>query len=176
MKEISKLYDIDNIEYALVKGIDSQYIDSLIEVSRLDPEIATNFAHDMKRRFSDVTAATKYLATRQVYLMIDQQKNLAGAIWFRKKHWPIEDKKSPSHTCVIRIYHGHRGRGLAKQFVVQSIKDYVHSRPDGYDGMWLDTEKDNDRAISLYSKIGWIRVKGGEKHTAKTNRVVMKLT
>jgi ribosomal protein S18 acetylase RimI-like enzyme len=138
------------------KGITEKQINQLIEYTNSDSDIS-KYTGDLNR-FSTREQFDNWMnKERTIYTLVDENENLTGIVWVRESLLP-EDKeytKEFDHqefgvTFAIRLYEGARGKGLAEDFIKDSIKDF-----DPQKKVWLDTKADNFRAINLYQKLGY---------------------
>lgn len=143
------------------KGITEKQIDQLIEYTNSDPDIIL-FTSDLKR-FRDRESFNKWREKdRTIYTLADEEGNLLGIFWIGEEDLAEEkipdknfllsfNKEDYGVTFAVRVYGKARGKGLAKEFIERSFKEFSPKRK-----IWLDTKHDNQRAIKLYEKLGFI--------------------
>ena len=101
-----------------------------------------------------------YAKERYPFGLIAADETLAGIIWFGPKEFPglIEGvaptTNKPWHTFAIRLYPPYRGKRLALPFAEVVFAEHAKLFP-GF-AVWLDTQNENEGAIRLYQKLGFV--------------------
>ncbi|MBI2600656.1 GNAT family N-acetyltransferase [Candidatus Daviesbacteria bacterium] len=167
------------------KGISEKQINQLIYYTNNDLDIG-KFTSDLKR-FKNRQMFDKWQKKkRTIFTITDEKSNLLGIFWIGEED--LAGEKIPNQdllfsfkredygiTFAVRIYGQARGKGLAKEFIERSFKEFNAKKK-----IWLDTKVENERAISLYKKLGfktatradkegWIIMIQEESHEAHTN-------
>ena len=159
-------------------GITQNQIKELIRYSRTDERIKTN-TNDLIR-FANKTAFMKWKKIpRKIYTLTNKSGHLLGIIWLRAQALPPDkdyyisfDKEFFGTTFAIRIYGNARGKGLAKDFINKTFKEYKKTKiylGNIKKSMWLETNADNSIAIKAYRKFGFKVVSSKDEK----NRIVM---
>lgn len=141
---------------------DSQ-IDQLIQYTNIDPEIQKNTS-DLDRFKNRQSFDLWKKKNRVIYTLVNEQDNLLGIIWFGEKAMPntkYPDNFDPSKykaTFSIRIYQEARGKGLARDFMVQTFSEYLSSKEYlclKSKGIWIIVASDNKVGLKLYEHFGF---------------------
>ena len=104
--------------------------------------------------------ASWYAKERYPFTLLDSEGALAGIIWFGPKEFPelvsgeVPGVQKPWDTFAIRMYEPYRGKRLALPFSQSVFEAYAKMRPDH--AVWLDTQNENEGAIRLYKKLGFV--------------------
>lgn len=145
--------------FLISEGLLETQVEQLILHTNTDPEIKQYT--DDSNRFSTLENFQSWLCKRRkIFTLTDEDGLLHGIIWFGKK--PV----SPDYTntFAIRIYQSARGTRVAYFFMERVFEKFINS-PD-YDGkgFWLEVKHSNNKAVRLYEKFGFIRLRdSGEK-------------
>jgi len=132
-------------------------------------------------RFSSLEKLNEWLLKgRTIYTLNDNNNNLLGIIWFGQKELSKEFKLGI--TFAIRTYPipgdlftgadslpailsgikiGARGKGIAYPFMINAFYKYVNGndyKKIRNKRIWLEVEKGNIPAVSLYKKFGFEQV------------------
>lgn len=146
------------------KLITDKQIEELIKYSNNDEALMLTTSD--AKRFKDKTAFDLWLKKdRTIYIMTNSRCDLLGIIWFGKQTLPPNTNYAKSIefinygvTFAIRIYGNARGKGLARGFMKKTFKLYSKSDEFGknsHNGIWLETNPDNNIAIKLYEQFGF---------------------
>lgn len=172
-------YSADNTMQPLVRylatGWDKDIERQLVEKSRQD-NILLHTPKDASQRFADQDAIKKWLSKgREVHWLLGENDDLAGIIWYGPAEPPhdVDTDGLVPETFAIRIYDGYVGKGLARPFMLQSLRVLVEDRqtaglPAPF--IWLETDIDNIPAVTSYTKFGYEEVARDDK------RITMVLT
>lgn len=132
---------------SVVKGINENYINQLIDFTNSDYEVQT-FTHD-KERFSNKNRIKDWLkSNKKIYILTNSQQKLLGIIWFTRNKY-----EGSSWTFAIRLYKPARGKGLAPTFMKIVFDDFD---PKKKTSVWLSTDLKNRPAAMLYQKFGFV--------------------
>lgn len=151
------------MKFKINKSITPLQVKQLISFSNLDPQ-SKKFTTD-QQRFQNLKAYHFWRRKkRTIFCLTDKQGNLAGIIWFGRKKLPLKSLpvfKYP-FTLSVRLYPPARGRGLAKNFISFTWKNYC-SKPiyqkSKYKNFWIITSLDNQPIIKIFKKLGFTRSK-----------------
>jgi ribosomal protein S18 acetylase RimI-like enzyme len=152
--------------FRIEHGLRPELVGQLVKKSKQETILRT-CPGDAAERFSDASAVERWLQKGREVYALTPNKNLAGVIWYGEKKFPLQvpgDGSSlPRHTFAIRLYDNYRGRGLAKPFMQDTLKDYMETLyyqglTDTVNGLWLGVDVDNEPAKKLYSDFGYMRV------------------
>ncbi|MFH2019334.1 MAG: hypothetical protein ABII80_01860 [bacterium] len=145
-------------------GITTKQINELLQVSKIDKTV-NQYTLDSKR-FKNRETYNKWLQKgRLPYTLSNKSGNLLGLIWFRRAEFPKVilhpshkklDTKKYTITFAVRTYAEARGRGLARKFIINSMRLYQQSPEyasnDGK-GIWLTTSLHNLAAVNTYKTL-----------------------
>lgn len=138
------------------KGLSGENIDQLICYANQDSEVK-KFTSDAKR-FKDRKSYKEWLKKgRSIYALVNKKGELRGISWF--------GEEGEGFTLAIRIYGEARGKGLAKDFLMETMVDFMKSQKylkAKNKDWWLETSKDNTAAIKLYEKLGFKKSEEGK--------------
>ena len=159
----------------IANGWSEELAIQLIEKSRQE-NILLHTPKDAAKRFKDQDSLRQWLTKgREVHWLLGPDQDLAGIIWYgpAEPPQPIDTNGVEPETFAIRIYDGYVGKGLARPFMLQSLRVLVAER-EAQDKpvpfIWLETDIDNIPAVTSYTKLGY------EEYTRDDIRVLMTLT
>jgi len=145
---------------AIGVGVDEDLIGQLVTNSRQAPMLEFT-PKDAAVRFKDTAAFHAWQAKgRTVHWLLAEHDQLAGIIWYGPAACPQDLGLDfvPDETFAIRIYEGFNGHGLARPFMLQSLRLYVQQKQAAgqpINGFWLETDLDNPAARATYTKFGY---------------------
>jgi GNAT superfamily N-acetyltransferase len=172
------MYDVDDVMRPLVRQLATGWAASLekqlIQKSHQE-NILKHTPKDAAQRFSDSEAVKAWLAKgREVHWLLGSDEDLAGIIWYgpAEPPHPIDTDGLVPETFAIRLYDGYVGKGLARPFMLQSLRVLVDERKASGKPLpfiWLETDIDNIPAVTSYTKFGY------EEISRDTKRITMVL-
>lgn len=133
--------------------LEFKFIDQIIEKS-LQPHIMKFEKHeDAGGRFKNRDSYRAWAKKKRIlYLLLSQENDLAGIIWFGSRENPNIDSRY-SLTFGIRLYEGYLGKGLSKPLMQASHRDISNVLTGKY--IWLDYDKKNFIAGKAYRSFGY---------------------
>ena len=152
----------------IATGWDDNLEQQLIEKSRQE-NILLHTPKDSTQRFKNNDTVHAWLAKgREVHWLLGPKRDLAGIIWYGPAAPPhdIDTNGIVPETFAIRIYDGYVGKGLARPFMLQSLRILVDDRISQGKLMpfiWLETDIDNIPAVTSYTKFGYEEIARDEK-------------
>lgn len=172
MTHNQNIYDADDMLRPLVEciatGWNMELERQLVEKSRQE-NILLHTPKDAAERFKDHESVEKWLAKgREVHWLLGKDNDLAGIIWYgpAEPPHPIDTKGVTPETFAIQIYDGYVGNGLARPFMLQSLRVLVQERKAAgrpVPFIWLETDIDNIPAVTSYTKFGYEEVSRDDK-------------
>lgn len=139
----------------IVKGLRGKNIDQLIEFTNSDEDVK-KFTSDLKRFLNRETLTEWLKKSRKIYTLVDNEENLMGISWF--------GSEGDGFTLAVRMYGNARGKGLSKNFLSETMTDYM-TEPEFVNAkckdFWLETSKNNLPAIKIYRGLGFVEVGDG---------------
>jgi hypothetical protein len=138
---------------AVYDGIDSQFVDQLIEKSR-EPHVQATTPRDGAERFADFDHFVSWHNQNpdRKFFVVAEGLELAGAAWFT----PIPEPESdlPPLSFALRLYHGYAGRRLARH-VMAATHGRMAKSELAASGVQLEADRQNQPAICSYRHFGY---------------------
>lgn len=154
--------------YTIQNNLSSLQITELLTYTATDKDIQENTSDwqtgdGRPGRFSSVVEFQSWRKSgKTIYTLKSDAQELAGIIWFSEKlidtaKYAITKELSRLYhtTLGIRLYGAARGRGQAKQFLLETIATQLKSLGKTDLPIWLEVHKDNTRALHLYKNVGF---------------------
>ena len=156
---------------AIAVGRNPHY-ESLLEKKSQQRNIRQHTPKDASERFaSPLLFEQWYKKGREIHWLITDNDDVAGIIWYGASSFPLDWQKlslpeEPTETFAIRLYDGYTGRGLARPFMLESLRIHIQrelKQKNSIQAIWLETDIDNIAAVAAYTKFGYAEVARNDK-------------
>lgn len=175
-----KLHHKDLGQLTIQPGITEKQIDQLIKHTNSD-EIIHKYTFDLQRFKNKQDFLGWKEKNRTIYTLTNSPGDLLGIVWFGPKEIPKDkiyihkiQQNDYSITFAVRIYKKARGKGLAKNFILECFNKYNESEEFtklDKKKIWLETYAGNLPAVHIYHKFGFEQVTEPDEN----NKVIMVL-
>lgn len=153
MRLVGEIADY-TVEQGWTEGLAAELVDASLE-----SEIRQRTPNDSLLRFRDIDAAKGWYSSSEaapiVYsLRHSANQDLGGVAWFsHKPHSSLPPQYQA--TFAVRLYVSARGKSLAYPFSVAVHEDVAGLLKGSINGIWLETDSNNEPALRLYRKLGY---------------------
>lgn len=157
--------------FKVISGITPKQVTQLVNFSKSDSQVK-KYTSDSSR-FKSIQSFKRWKRKeRMIYSLANKKGDLLGIIWFGKEKIPAKkfilafNKKEFGVTFAIRIYGKIRSKGKALSFMDKAYELFTKSqefKSVKNKRVWLEVSVDNQPALRLYKKFGFVKVTKPDK-------------
>lgn len=146
----------------ICQGITDMQVAQLINFTNTDALVRRNTSDE--KRFKDIETYDRWKSKgRTVYTLADEGQNLLGIIWLGNEPLPEKSFLFPLNssdyatTLAMRIYGYVRGKGIAKAFLIPTLRHFICQGEGNKSssGIWIETSVDNTPVLRSFSSVGF---------------------
>lgn len=146
----------------IYQGITDMQVAQLINFTNTDALVQRNTSD--VNRFKDLRTYERWRSKgRTVYTLADEGQTLLGIIWLGNEPLPEKTFLFPLNlldfttTLAMRIYGDARGKGIAKAFLIPTLRHFICQREGSKNssGIWIETSVDNTPVLRSFSSVGF---------------------